>query len=60
MDKHMINREDELKKVSGGTDDNMNRPPSKEDITKAAQSMLRTADSNPAADALDILNGRKN
>ena len=49
MDKHMINREDELKKVSGGADDNMNRPPSKEDITKAAQSMLSQANQNSSA-----------
>ena len=50
----MINTEEELKKVNGGTD----KTPAKEDITKAAEAMLRTAGTNPAADALDILNGR--
>ena len=54
MDKHMINTEEELKKVNGGTDQTL----AKEDITKAAEAMLRTAGTNPAADALDILNGR--
>lgn len=54
MDKHMINTEEELKKVNGGTD----QTPTKENITKAAEAMLRTAGSNPASDALDILSGR--
>ena len=54
MDKYMINKEEELKKVNGGAD----QTPAKDGITKAAEAMLRTADSNPAADALDILNGR--
>ncbi len=57
MDRFKINKEDELKMVNGGADDNTNRPPKKEDLTPAAEAMLRTAEANPAADALNILNG---
>ena len=54
MDKHMINKEEELKDVNGGAKLEM----SEDKMKKAAEAMLK-AEKWHNAEALDILGGAK-
>lgn len=54
MDKNVINKEEELKKVNGGAES----IPSEKEIEKAAEAMLK-AEKWTGAEALEILGGQK-